>query len=271
MFKASSAFRTIILTSALSAIPVGVVVASTESARAFSITDVRPVYRPANIPDEQEGFFDNSILGQQSNASNPASFGYFFDTNKNNSIVNALGFAVPLDWSSLTSSDAKEYDVILWKYTNGGANPLDYEEKARVTFDRDSIGSYVDSAAYYWLPLAASIDLGLRTDLDDSGFVVSAVGFYNQDSVPFLFGGTGDFDPSYGYIGNGLNVRASNFYDNSMPIPIDYDPSVAFGYFNANVSYFEEVPPVPGPLPLFGAAAAFGWTRRLRRRINAFG
>ena len=27
--------------------------------------------------------------------------------------------------------------------------------------------------------------------------------------------------------------------------------------------------PVPSPLPLFGAAAAFGWSRRLRRRISA--
>jgi len=26
---------------------------------------------------------------------------------------------------------------------------------------------------------------------------------------------------------------------------------------------------VPGPLPLFGAAAAFGWSRRLRKRITA--
>jgi hypothetical protein len=26
-------------------------------------------------------------------------------------------------------------------------------------------------------------------------------------------------------------------------------------------------PAVPGPLPLFGAAAAFGWSRRLRKRI----
>jgi len=26
--------------------------------------------------------------------------------------------------------------------------------------------------------------------------------------------------------------------------------------------------PVPGPLPLFGAAAAFGWSRQLRRRIK---
>ena len=28
------------------------------------------------------------------------------------------------------------------------------------------------------------------------------------------------------------------------------------------------VPAVPGPLPLFGAAAAFGWSRRMRRRIT---
>jgi MYXO-CTERM domain-containing protein len=27
--------------------------------------------------------------------------------------------------------------------------------------------------------------------------------------------------------------------------------------------------PVPGPLPLFGVAAAFGWSRRLRKRITA--
>jgi hypothetical protein len=28
---------------------------------------------------------------------------------------------------------------------------------------------------------------------------------------------------------------------------------------------------VPGPLPLFGAAAAFGWSRSLRRRISTSG
>jgi hypothetical protein len=30
----------------------------------------------------------------------------------------------------------------------------------------------------------------------------------------------------------------------------------------------ETAPPVPGPLPLFGAAAAFGMSRRLRQRIR---
>jgi hypothetical protein len=36
----------------------------------------------------------------------------------------------------------------------------------------------------------------------------------------------------------------------------------------AMVQYAIAAAPVPGPLPLFGAAAAFGWSRRLRRRIG---
>jgi hypothetical protein len=41
-------------------------------------------------------------------------------------------------------------------------------------------------------------------------------------------------------------------------------PSGVFGRA-ANVNTV----PTPGPLPLFGAAAAFGWSRRLRRRLGA--
>jgi hypothetical protein len=36
----------------------------------------------------------------------------------------------------------------------------------------------------------------------------------------------------------------------------------------ATVKYAIATAPVPGPLPLFGAAAAFGWSRQLRRRIR---
>ena len=36
---------------------------------------------------------------------------------------------------------------------------------------------------------------------------------------------------------------------------------------SATVKYAIATAPVPGPLPLFGAAAAFGWSRQLRRRI----
>jgi hypothetical protein len=44
--------------------------------------------------------------------------------------------------------------------------------------------------------------------------------------------------------------------------------------FSVNYTYAEVLPPspaVPGPLPLFGAAAAFGMSRRLRRRIQLGG
>lgn len=38
---------------------------------------------------------------------------------------------------------------------------------------------------------------------------------------------------------------------------------------NLPVRYAIASAPVPGPLPLFGVAAAFGWSRRLRQRIGS--
>jgi len=43
--------------------------------------------------------------------------------------------------------------------------------------------------------------------------------------------------------------------------PVNQPPNLVYG--NAFST------PVPGPLPLFGAAAAFGWSRKLRRRLGA--
>jgi hypothetical protein len=37
---------------------------------------------------------------------------------------------------------------------------------------------------------------------------------------------------------------------------------------NTTVTYAIATSPVPGPLPLFGAAAAFGWSRQLRKRLG---
>lgn len=38
---------------------------------------------------------------------------------------------------------------------------------------------------------------------------------------------------------------------------------------NATFTYAIATAPVPGPLPLFGAAAAFGWSRQLRKRLES--
>jgi hypothetical protein len=37
----------------------------------------------------------------------------------------------------------------------------------------------------------------------------------------------------------------------------------------SSITFSDPNAPVPGPLPVFGAAAAFGWSRRLRKRISA--
>jgi hypothetical protein len=74
-------------------------------------------------------------------------------------------------------------------------------------------------------------------------------------------GNNGSFGPFFAYSGgNCLDVRR-------WP-----SPDIA-ACATANVSYTwaqaSLVPPAPGPLPLFGAAAAFGFSRKLRKRISA--
>jgi len=54
-------------------------------------------------------------------------------------------------------------------------------------------------------------------------------------------------------------------------IPTESSYMLEKGFIALNLSFerSSQTPQVPGPLPLLGAAAAFGWTRKIRRRINA--
>ena len=69
---------------------------------------------------------------------------------------------------------------------------------------------------------------------------------------------------TYNGNGNGGFAGEGDFeWSNSSPISgknIPRPTSITFSDPNA---------PVPGPLPVFGAATAFGWSRRLRKRITA--
>ena len=63
--------------------------------------------------------------------------------------------------------------------------------------------------------------------------------------------------------------RAINFFD-SLAVELKTNdmefPNLVF----AQATLFNGAPnPVPGPLPIFGAAAAFGFSRKLRKRIKA--
>ena len=76
-----------------------------------------------------------------------------------------------------------------------------------------------------------------------------------------------------------LNPTAAGFFNLTTPITLAAGQNleiITSGSGSANngavirISSFDaDVPPVPGPLPLLGASAAFGWSRQLRRRIQA--
>lgn len=100
-------------------------------------------------------------------------------------------------------------------------------------------GTYQSSSVYASLTSA-------QVTAFTSGAVTSS-----YDAV-FIGGGSSlawNFNPT---VGNPSTVTAQPFIDGTIALQYEY-----------------ELPPAqtPGPLPLVGAAAAFGWSRRLRNRI----
>jgi MYXO-CTERM domain-containing protein len=77
------------------------------------------------------------------------------------------------------------------------------------------------------------------------------------------------------------STSSANFSGTSTNngISFNFDPPIdgvavinkpfLMGYIAVKYQYDGPSTPVPGPLPLFGAAAAFGWSRRLKKRISS--
>lgn len=192
----------------------------------------------------------------------PSSFGFFFDT-QSEVQLNGLGFASQPGWANGTS-----YEITLWSYANGGSSPTDYTVVASKTFTEGQ--SYTLQDGYYWQNLIPVI-LGDTSTGDPSnlaGYVISAIGdFSGSNGAVQVLGGTASFNSEFLNSGNGFNDASDPL--GYFPVPI-FDGGVAQrGYFNANLSIASNTPSVPGPLPLFGVAAGFAWSRRLRKRIRS--
>jgi hypothetical protein len=234
----------------------------------FSLSTPAKAVQPSEIHPVYSTQFDEDIIGFTTapDSTNPASFAYYFETNKNFSLINALGLPIVNNWASLSPI----YDVNLYKVSQASTiNPV-FSILKTVTFNQANEASYIAKDGFYWIPFDA-INLGLNS-LDDPDLVyaVGSVGdFSSATGIGIFQNGTGTFDPDYTYAGNGFNAASSAFYTNppGFPYPYDYvgvDPFDPYGYFSANVSYKI----VPGPLPLFGAGIALGWSRRLRTRVR---
>jgi len=219
------------------------------------------------LPDQAQAVtyspaYTANTLGGSTATNVQSSFGFYFDVEGNVGTLNGLGFAAQNNWYFNSSNN---YTVKLWSYVNVGQALSDYSLIASAVFMPG--GSYTLQNNYLWQSIAGiNLPDTYTTDLTDQlGYAISAIGnFSNTPTTNALFeAGTASFNPKILYAGNGFNQAGSPDFD----VPIFPDNTLSTdGFFNANMSF---AAPVPGPLPLLGAAAGFAWTRRLRTRISA--
>lgn len=98
-------------------------------------------------------------------------------------------------------------------------------------------------------------------------YTIEGLSFFNGSDNIFQWDGTSSSNIIAS--GNGISFRTSGGFDVNLYSSVGLGPvnTIKRGTQNSNVivSSLEPELPVPGPLPVFGAAAAFGWSRRLRR------
>ncbi|MFN9645282.1 MAG: hypothetical protein ACK6BG_09260 [Cyanobacteriota bacterium] len=194
-------------------------------------------------------------------ASNPSSFGFFFDTTSNISI-DALGLGFQNNWSSVTSN----YTVTLWSFVAGGAAASNYTPIVSSVFNGGQ--TYTLQDGYWWkgiTPILLPNTSNLVDPTSQLGYVVTAIGDFSGGASTLKFeSGTPTISQYISLLGNGYNSSGSGPGASYWPIPILYSSAVGNnGYFNPNLSF------VPGPLPVLGVASAFSFSRRMRRRIKA--
>jgi hypothetical protein len=122
--------------------------------------------------------------------------------------------------------------------------------------------------------LVSALGVTGTADAVQDGFVWAAINPITLSAGTYIVGASGEWDvDKYGYSG-AINVDAGYAFNGSQfarNILLEFPNSGGInpGYFGANVSAVVLGPVVvPGPIPVVGVAAAFGYSRRLRQKIN---
>ena len=258
----------------------GFILAGVLSCAAAAAETINPVYKTN---------FTESSQNTPAGTVQPTSFGYFFDTNVDNIYLTHLGFPIFEGWADSAENPtdfpgADQFDVYVWRINEAYQPSLDpcdgstpYCQVAKATFDQDEAHTYQQKDGYYWKPIE-KVNMGTASAKDPNvQYATAAVGNFSiETGLPTLVGGTGSFDPAFSWTGNGFNSQTAQYnpdYSADFPVPWNFvsipaennDPLTYYAYFSPNLAYTYAV---PAPLPLLGAGAAYGWTRRLRRRIG---
>lgn len=219
-------------------------------ANAFTASDINPAFT-----------FVSPTVGTHDLFVGGSSYGYFFDLSDNRTI-NALGFSAQDVW--LTNPNPQNYTVQLWSYvTNPITFATTYTSLASYTFN--PINPYILKDNFYWQDIPKITLPGTSSD-PNTGYVIGAIGNFNspnnfiETDDPNSMSSSVAFQAFVSNDGNGYNVSGFPEY----PVPA-FDGGIGTsGYWNANFST-----EVPGPLPVFGALAAYQWSRKLRSRAKS--
>jgi hypothetical protein len=236
-------------------------------AQALSPTALAPIFGKSEGGADQPGGVSGSRFPEGTGA---YSVGYFFDVTGSGFSANALGLSAQANvpWT-------EPYTVALfsWEYDPSQA---DNPDTAGYTFSSlaarkfnpgdpnlvTTTGPVLGDVEFYWLGLGTNVPLQDTSDAVDPdglrGYAVATRGFFNEPNGNFIeTDGFVTFNSRATYLGDGFNAASSNFL---YPFPV-FEAGVN-GYWNGNVSV------VPGPLPVMGVAAAFGWSRRLKKKTK---
>jgi hypothetical protein len=141
--------------------------------------------------------------------------------------------------------------------------------------DTDSIGlSQLHDIGLYDTSgslLASVLGVTGTADAVQDGFVWAAINPITLNPGTYIVGASGQWDVDrYAYSGTfsvdaGYTFNIGKFSQSlSLAFP---SQDIGVNFFGANISS-TVTPPVPAPLPVVGAAAAFGYSRKLRKRLK---
>lgn len=181
-----------------------------------------------------------------------------------------------------TGTPGKSQMTGLYNYTVMQPMPMRYYQGKAATFWLDSPATISSLEAYLGMSSAATVTYQLRQGSGDwNGNLVAAgnvsvgtaAGWYGLTGLDravtantytlFLLPGDGAQGNLYGPAPKSPDALSAGWTFSSLGGTL-YSSSFAYG-IRVGVA---DPTPVPAPLPILGAVAAIGWSRKLRRRIR---
>lgn len=179
----------------------------------------------------------DNLSGGINTANGSWTLGYEFNLS-NASVIDALG-----SYDENGDGLNGKYEIGLWD-TSG--NLL---RTASVSGSGDPLVS-----SFRWADI---VDITLAP----GNYIVASAGDWAANGDNYFYSGS--------YTTNGLTYVIDKYINGgNLQFPVASGGGVAPGWLGGNVSLIP-APPVPGPLPLLGAGAAFGFSRKLRQRVKS--